>query len=66
MILKKKGKVSEVFTSKAKERRFAQEHRHSGRLKYSSSKGLRNGVLALSSSLPIWGSGDRNPSERAH
>ena len=28
VIFKKKGKVSEVFASKAKERRFAQEHRY--------------------------------------
>ena len=41
VILKKKGKVSEVFASKAKERRFAQEHRLGHRSEHRKPHGLR-------------------------
>ncbi len=41
VILKKKGKVSEVFASKAKERRFAQENRLGHRSEYRKPHGLR-------------------------
>lgn len=41
MIIKKNGKVSEVFGSKAKERRFAQEDRVGHRSEYRKPKGLR-------------------------
>src|ERR1700704_6866356 len=41
VIVKKKGKVSEIFASKAKERRFAQEHRLGHRSEYRKPRGLR-------------------------
>ena len=41
MIVKKKGKVSEVFASKAKERRFAQEDRRGHRSEHRKPHGLR-------------------------
>jgi hypothetical protein len=41
MIIKKKGKVTEVFASKAKEKRFAQEHRRGHRSEYRKANGLR-------------------------
>ena len=41
MIIKKKGKVSEVFGSKAKAKRFAQEDRRGHRSEYRKPKGLR-------------------------
>jgi hypothetical protein len=41
MIIKKKGKVTEVFGSKAKEKRFAQEHRRGHRSEYRKANGLR-------------------------
>ena len=40
MIIKKKGKVTEVFGSKAKGKRFAQENRLGHRSEYRKSKGL--------------------------
>ena len=39
MIIKKRGKVSEVFGSKAKERRFANEDRWDHRSEYRKSNG---------------------------
>jgi hypothetical protein len=41
MIIKKKGKTTEVFGSKAKEKRFAQEDRHGHRSEYRKPNGLR-------------------------
>ena len=41
IIIKKKGKVSEVFGSKAKEKRFAQEDRRGHRSEYRKPAGLR-------------------------
>jgi hypothetical protein len=41
MIIKKKGKATEVFGSKAKEKRFAQEHRRGHRSEYRKPNGLR-------------------------
>jgi hypothetical protein len=41
MIIKKKGKVSQVFASKAKERRFAKENRLEHRSEYRKPRGLR-------------------------
>jgi hypothetical protein len=41
VIVKKKGKVSEVFASKAKERRFAQEIRLGHRSEHRKPHGLR-------------------------
>jgi hypothetical protein len=41
MIVKKKGKVTEVFGSKAKEKRFAKENRVGHRSEYRKQNGLR-------------------------
>jgi hypothetical protein len=41
MIIKKKGKVTEVFGSKAKEKRFAKEYRVGHRSEYRKANGLR-------------------------
>jgi hypothetical protein len=41
MIVQKNGKVSQVFGSKTKEKRFAQEDRHGHRSEYRKPKGLR-------------------------
>jgi hypothetical protein len=41
VIVKKKGKVTEVFGSKAKEKRFAREDRVGHRSEYRKSDGLR-------------------------
>ena len=41
MIVMKKGKVKEIFGSKAKEKRFAQEYRRGHRSEYRKPNGLR-------------------------
>ena len=44
MIIKKKGKVTEVHGSKAKEKRFARENRVGHRSEYRKPEGLRKRI----------------------